>query len=212
MTPSTALGKTCAAAGRSARIGDHYSIDCYALTGFRVDRQAASLSLGHERRLRFARRGAPRARPAPGRRPRRNRIARGRIIQNDWRRDGDDGRELVCALAAFGPDINAASDCPADLMPQWLAEMVPVLDDGIARRTCRGSWASCSSARRRGHPRRCRVGAHSHRLHDRLARQALASAAPASPTRSPPIGRTSSTPSSASRRRSKGRSRRAESG
>ncbi|MEG3153035.1 hypothetical protein U1769_24340, partial [Sphingomonas sp. ZT3P38] len=60
----------------------------------------------------------------------------GRIIQGAWRRnDGGKGkgpgRELVCALAAFGPDINGSGDCPADLMPQWLAQLVPTLDDGI---------------------------------------------------------------------------------
>lgn len=57
--------------------------------------------------------------------------AEGRIIQNQWRHP-QDGRELVCALAAFGPDINSAADCPADLMPQWLAALVPNIDDGIA--------------------------------------------------------------------------------
>lgn len=54
----------------------------------------------------------------------------GRIIQGQWRRTN--GKELVCALAAFGPDINSSSDCPAELMPPWLAELVPTLDDGIA--------------------------------------------------------------------------------
>ncbi|UNK79763.1 hypothetical protein MNQ96_01320 [Sphingopyxis granuli] len=60
--------------------------------------------------------------------------AEGRIIQGAWRKGGDrdgGGRELVCALAAFGPDINDASNCPADLMPRWLAHLVPRLDDGI---------------------------------------------------------------------------------
>ena len=61
----------------------------------------------------------------------------GRVIQGAWRRNGGGkgkgpGRELVCALAAFGPDINSAGDCPADLMPQWLAYLIPTLDDGIA--------------------------------------------------------------------------------
>lgn len=59
--------------------------------------------------------------------------AEDRIMQGSWRgRDGQ-GRELVCALAAFGPDINGAGDCPAELMPRWLAELVPTLDDGIGR-------------------------------------------------------------------------------
>lgn len=35
-------------------------------------------------------------------------LREGRIIQNHWRRD-QDGRELVCALSAFGPDINSAA-------------------------------------------------------------------------------------------------------
>jgi hypothetical protein len=57
----------------------------------------------------------------------------GRIIQNAWRQnESSHGRELVCALAAFGPDINSSADCPADLMPAWLAELIPTLDDGIA--------------------------------------------------------------------------------
>jgi hypothetical protein len=65
-------------------------------------------------------------------------LKEGRIIQNAWRQQDDGGkgkgpgRELVCALAAFGPDINGSADCPADLMPRWLAELIPTLDDGIA--------------------------------------------------------------------------------
>ena len=59
-------------------------------------------------------------------------VARGEIIQGEWREVGEDGRELVCALAAFGSDINAPEDCPANLMPQWMAGLVPELDDGIA--------------------------------------------------------------------------------
>ena len=55
-----------------------------------------------------------------------------RIIQNSWRTRGEDGRELVCALAAFGTDINSAGSCPKELMPEWLAQLVPTIDDGIA--------------------------------------------------------------------------------
>ena len=55
------------------------------------------------------------------------------IIQGAWQSEKD-GRNLVCALAAFGApgEINEASDCPADLMPQWLAKLVTSIDDGIA--------------------------------------------------------------------------------
>ena len=58
-------------------------------------------------------------------------LREGRISQGFWRGNGDDGREMVCALAAFGPDINGSGDCPADLMPHWLASLVPAIDDGI---------------------------------------------------------------------------------
>ena len=60
--------------------------------------------------------------------------ARGSIIQNSWHSTASDGRDLVCALAAFGEpgEISGTEDCPADLMPGWLAHLVPALDDGIA--------------------------------------------------------------------------------
>ncbi len=54
----------------------------------------------------------------------------GRIIKKVWRKQSR-GKEMVCALAAFGPNINSAADCPAEYMPSWLAELIPVLDDGL---------------------------------------------------------------------------------
>lgn len=62
-------------------------------------------------------------------------LSEGRIIQGEWHRSPPgDGKELVCALAAFGEpgEINSPRDCPAELMPEWLAGLVPTLDDGIA--------------------------------------------------------------------------------
>ncbi len=56
----------------------------------------------------------------------------GRLIQGEWRRVGRNGEMLVNALAAFGPDINRASDCPSAYMPRWLAALIPALGDGIA--------------------------------------------------------------------------------
>jgi len=58
--------------------------------------------------------------------------AEGRIIQHSWRGRSPDGRELVCALTAFGPDITTPGECPADLMPLWMANVVVTLNDGIA--------------------------------------------------------------------------------
>ncbi len=54
----------------------------------------------------------------------------GRIIHKAWRKKSR-GKEMVCALAAFGPNINSTADCPAEYMPSWLAELIPVLDDGL---------------------------------------------------------------------------------
>lgn len=63
--------------------------------------------------------------------------AEGRIIQGQWR-SVQEGRNLVCALAAFGPDIGGGTlygkpawGCPADLMPEWLASVIPAMDDAI---------------------------------------------------------------------------------
>lgn len=55
----------------------------------------------------------------------------GRIVPNLWRKPRR-GVERVCPLAAFGPDIGAVGDVPPDLMPNWLAGLVPVLADGVA--------------------------------------------------------------------------------
>lgn len=56
----------------------------------------------------------------------------GRAIQGAFRRKPPGGgKELVCALAALGDDINDYTHCPAEYMPPWLAELIPTLDDGI---------------------------------------------------------------------------------
>lgn len=47
------------------------------------------------------------------------------LIQSGWHGRGDDGRELACGLGALGPDVNGPKDCPAQIMPLWLAQMVP---------------------------------------------------------------------------------------
>ncbi len=54
----------------------------------------------------------------------------GALVQGSWHGRGDDGRELACALGSLGPDVHGPSDCPARVMPLWLARMVPRLFDG----------------------------------------------------------------------------------
>jgi hypothetical protein len=58
-------------------------------------------------------------------------LDRGDLIRNDW----TDGHERMCALAALSDEVRDAenaSACPAALMPPWLAELVPDLDDRIS--------------------------------------------------------------------------------
>lgn len=48
----------------------------------------------------------------------------GRLIQADWHAE-DDGRQLACALGVIGDEVDSPADCPASIMPRWLARMVP---------------------------------------------------------------------------------------
>jgi len=60
----------------------------------------------------------------------------GRLIQHGWHRTADDGRELACLLGAIGPDVTSPGACSADVMPTWLAHLLPTLFDGLlAERT-----------------------------------------------------------------------------
>src|SRR5262249_39790713 len=54
------------------------------------------------------------------------------LVQKHWHTRADDGRELACLLGSIGPGVNSASDCNAELMPLWLAEITVSLFDGIS--------------------------------------------------------------------------------
>ena len=56
-------------------------------------------------------------------------IAEGRIIRNAWHGKDAHGRETACLLAAFAEGLDRPSKCPAELMPDWLAELTPLIDD-----------------------------------------------------------------------------------
>lgn len=59
-------------------------------------------------------------------------IAEGRLIRKAWTGTDAQGRETACLLAAMSPDVAAkheARACPADIMPQWFAELTPWIDD-----------------------------------------------------------------------------------
>jgi hypothetical protein len=50
------------------------------------------------------------------------------LVQGVWNSE-QDGRHVACALGVLGPDVDSVSDCPASVMPRWLAQMVPWLFD-----------------------------------------------------------------------------------
>ena len=52
-------------------------------------------------------------------------MAEGRLLQSSWHSQADDGRQLACGLGVLGDDVNSPKDCPAQIMPRWLAQMVP---------------------------------------------------------------------------------------
>jgi hypothetical protein len=55
-------------------------------------------------------------------------IAQDRLVRNRW----GDGQERACLLLAISPEVGAegfVSRCPAYLIPSWLANMTPSLDD-----------------------------------------------------------------------------------
>jgi hypothetical protein len=59
----------------------------------------------------------------------------GRILRKAWTGTDDEGRETACLLAAFAPECGDARDpyaCPAGLLPQWLADLTPKVDDTVS--------------------------------------------------------------------------------
>ena len=59
-------------------------------------------------------------------------IDAGTLAPGNWTRTGDDGRTIVCMLSAMSPECGEAESsgaCPTEVMPQWLAQMVPGMYD-----------------------------------------------------------------------------------
>ena len=55
-------------------------------------------------------------------------ITEGRLVRNEW----GDGQERACLLLALAPEVGTdgvMSRCPASVLPPWLAELTPSLDD-----------------------------------------------------------------------------------
>ena len=63
----------------------------------------------------------------------------GRLVQGAWHRQ-DGARELACMIGAIDPKITGAEQCPAGVMPQWLAYVTVSLFDGQSK-TDAMAWA-----------------------------------------------------------------------
>ncbi len=55
-------------------------------------------------------------------------LERGTLLRNAW----GDGQKTACLYSALVPGAKGTDNCPADIMPQWLANVTPGLDDNIS--------------------------------------------------------------------------------
>ena len=59
----------------------------------------------------------------------------GRLLRGDWVGTDAEGRGMACWLAAMSAPVAAAESadaCPAEDLPQWLAHLIPILDDEVS--------------------------------------------------------------------------------
>ena len=52
----------------------------------------------------------------------------GALVQGSWHERN--GKDLACALGVIGDEVNGVSDCPAEVMPRWLAQQTVWFFDG----------------------------------------------------------------------------------
>ncbi|MFZ4687882.1 MAG: hypothetical protein ACOYLS_01460 [Polymorphobacter sp.] len=68
-------------------------------------------------------------------------MAEGRLVVGKWQSQADDGRHLACALGIIDPSITDPKDCPASVMPRWLAKLTVYFFDG-QRADSRLEWGA----------------------------------------------------------------------
>jgi hypothetical protein len=86
-------------------------------------------------------------------------INEGRIVRHAWLGTDEQGRETACLLAALSPEVaeqEAASACPAELMPGWMVYLTPWIDDNSSESTwpsairryaaCAARWSALDDA------------------------------------------------------------------
>lgn len=81
-------------------------------------------------------------------------IAEDRLIRSCWTQEDEKGRELVCLLAALSPEAGKTEDaanCPAFVMPKWLALATPLIDDEGSEELWQSVISRYASLARRWH-------------------------------------------------------------
>lgn len=59
-------------------------------------------------------------------------LREGRLVQEAWHLEDEQGRELACILGAIAPHIEDSIMCPSSVMPSWLAVLTVPMFDGQA--------------------------------------------------------------------------------
>ncbi len=62
-------------------------------------------------------------------------INEGRLLRWEWVGKDAEGRETACLLAAMSPEVGESrspDNCPASIMPAWLAHLTPWIDDNCS--------------------------------------------------------------------------------
>jgi hypothetical protein len=68
-------------------------------------------------------------------------LAEGRLIRHEWTGNDAEGRATACWLAALFDEVSSSespASCPADQLPQWLAYLIPWMDDKGTKKRWRG--------------------------------------------------------------------------
>jgi hypothetical protein len=65
----------------------------------------------------------------------------GGIVRGKWQGRDAKGREIACWLGALDPKIRDTNACPSNVMPEWLADLTPFLDDEVSNAAWPGLWS-----------------------------------------------------------------------
>ena len=74
-------------------------------------------------------------------------LERATLVRGVW----GDGNKRACLYTALVPGATSTDNCPADVMPQWLADLTPLLDGNVGQDKWRDRVARYGRASLRWH-------------------------------------------------------------